>query len=324
MSTPVRGFVATGTSVSRRSVYGLTLASTALLTLTACGSTPTNATNSSATRPSTSLVATAIASPSATPKKAPTHAVKQSRKPSPAKALATATPRPSVAPSPVVVTSHPAAPVSKGPCRPTPAPTTPIYPSTSKQVIVTQRTNGTFGTFNRYQWVASACRWENYGSATGVFGQNGVVPASQRVQGSNATPAGTFPLIQAFGIHNPGTRMPYTTLTTSDWWDERPSSATYNELLTTGPHGCNLNDCEQLIRDTDAYGSQLYDQAVFIGYNLPGPNQKRSGGGSGAGIFLHFAHEYTGGCVAVNDLTELTDTVAWLNPAEHPLIVIRG
>lgn len=265
-----------------------------------------------------------LATPSAKPSVKP--AKKRSARP---KLASVPTQHLAAAPASPPVRVKPAAPVVKkstGPCvsAQPPAPTTGIYPSRSQQVIVMQHQSGTFGTFARYQWVASACAWENYGTATGVFGQNGVVPAAQRVQGSNQTPAGTFPLIQAFGVRNPGTRMPYTTLTSKDWWDERPSSKTYNELLTNGPDGCNLNDCEQLIRDTDAYGSQMYDQAVFVGFNLPGPNQKRSGGGSGAGIFLHFAHEYTGGCVAINDLTELTDTVAWLNPIENPLIVIRA
>ena len=43
------------------------------------------------------------------------------------------------------------------------------------------------------------------------------------------TPAGTFPLGQAFGREpNPGTRMPYFQATDEDWWDEDVDSPTYN------------------------------------------------------------------------------------------------
>lgn len=183
-----------------------------------------------------------------------------------------------------------------------------------------QHTGGTFGTFARYQWNKPSCGWVTLGRATGVFGRNGVVPAAQRVQGSDQTPAGTFPLLSAFGVGNPGTRLPYTRLGTAQWWDERSNSATYNQIIY-GANGCTLDSCEHLIEDTDAYGKQLYDQAVVIGYNIPATH--RSGGGSGAGIFLHYAHSYTGGCVAITDYTELRATVAWLNAAQHPLIVIR-
>ncbi|HWU33338.1 MAG TPA: L,D-transpeptidase family protein [Marmoricola sp.] len=183
-----------------------------------------------------------------------------------------------------------------------------------------QRTGGTKGTFVRYQWNARNCRWVALGQATGIFGQNGVVSASQRVQGSNQTPAGTFRLLSAFGVGNPGTRLPYTKLTQAQWWDERPSSRTYNQMINSS-QGCTTNTCEHLIEETSAYGRQLYNQAVVIGYNTP--VQHRSGGGSGAGIFLHFARSYTGGCVAVNDYQQLTATVAWLDPRQHPLIVIR-
>lgn len=183
-----------------------------------------------------------------------------------------------------------------------------------------QRTSGTYGTFARYEWSQGRCAWQKLGSATGVFGKNGVVPASRRVQGSDQTPAGVFPLLQAFGVGNPGTKLRYTTLGQSQWWDERPASSTYNQMIY-GPHGCTRDSCEHLIEDTNAYGKQLYNQAVVIGYNIP--VTRRSGGGSGAGIFLHYARSYTGGCVAINNYAELRATVAWLDPSQHPLIVIR-
>lgn len=58
---------------------------------------------------------------------------------------------------------------------------------------------------------------------------------------------------------------------------------------------------------------------MVIGYNYDRPVY-----GKGSGIFLHYATSYTGGCVGLTSMTELTRTVQWLDPGKNPLIVIKA
>ena len=124
------------------------------------------------------------------------------------------------------------------------------------------------------------------------------------------TPAGTFPLGQAFGREpNPGTRMPYFQATDEDWWDEDVDSPTYN----THVHAAEIDsdDAENLY---DSGG--IYDYAVLIDHNperIPGRS---------AGIFLHVSDgEPTWGCVAIAR-DQMRSVLEWLDPAAQPEITI--
>lgn len=158
------------------------------------------------------------------------------------------------------------------------------------------------------------------GYTTAVFGINGVVPARHRVENSGQTPSGTFRLLSAFGQGNPGTRMPYTRITTQ-WWDGRHHSRTFNQMIPR-QGGCDDAQCENLANDVPPRG-YVYTQAVLIGYNTTAP-YVWTGGGSGEGIFLHYAHHFTEGCVGLQSLNQLVATVKWLNPKYNPTIVIQG
>ena len=193
------------------------------------------------------------------------------------------------------------------------APGTNVDAAQSQQVVRAQHVSGTTGTWQRFQWDGSG--WIDVaGPATAIFGSGGVVDASVRVQFTNTTPAGTFPLLFAFGRGNPGTAMPYRLVTDCSWWVQDPAAEDYNrwrESCSNPP-----SESEHL---ADYLGS-LYQQAVVVGYNYENPI--RYGNGSGAGIFLHYAPTRTAGCVAVNDVTELVRTVQWLDPTQHPEIVV--
>lgn len=199
------------------------------------------------------------------------------------------------------------------------APGTQVSQYGAQQVIVADRTSGTYGTWARYSW--NGTRWVRVnGSATAVFGRRGVVAATQRRQGTETTPAGTFSLGTAFGAGNPGTRMPYRRVTGCSWWIEDPSQGDYNRWREScAVSGRVARNSEHL---SSYVAAGLYRQAVVVSYNYAHP--RRSGTGTGAGIFLHYARSYTGGCVAVNSMSELTATVRWLDPARHPVIVIKS
>ncbi|ULP39711.1 L,D-transpeptidase family protein [Mycolicibacterium rufum] len=151
-------------------------------------------------------------------------------------------------------------------------------------------------------------RWESViGPVRADVGELGVgEPADDEFR----TPAGTFPLGQAFGREaDPGTRMPYFEATDEDWWDEDVDSPTYN----THVHAAEIDseDAENL------YDSgPIYDYAVLIDHNpqrVPGRS---------AGIFLHVSDgDPTWGCVAI-DRDQMRSVLQWLDPAQDPHITI--
>lgn len=139
----------------------------------------------------------------------------------------------------------------------------------------------------------------------------GAAGIGQASEGSKLTPAGTYPLDQAFGrLANPGTRLPYFSTDWLDWWDENPASATYNLHVrrSTSPGGASEN--------LYAAGT-AYNLAVNIASNptrIPG---------RGSAIFLHVGTgSATAGCVSI-DQSSLRTIMRWLDPAQHPVIDIR-
>lgn len=146
------------------------------------------------------------------------------------------------------------------------------------------------------------------GPVAAYVGAAGIGQASETTQ---HTPAGTYSLTQAFGRQvNPGTRMPYFKTDAMDWWDENPSSPTYNLHVrrASSPGG----NSENLY-----YAGSVYDYAVNIDYNLARVP------GAGSGIFLHVSNgRPTGGCVAV-DRSVMVSLLRWLDPAQHPYILTK-
>ena len=199
------------------------------------------------------------------------------------------------------------------------APGTSVAADVSQQVMLADRTSGTRGTWARYQWRGSAKGWIKVSSSGvgSVFGQGGVVPSGRRRQGTRTTPAGTFGVVSAFGVGNPGTKLSYRTIGPCSWWIEDPSQRDYNRWREDCSH-LSTSDNERLAD----YAGSLYRQAAVLSYNYASPT--RHGAGSGAGIFLHYATRYTGGCVAVNSHSELDATLRWLDPAQNPRIVIKA
>ncbi|WP_054246710.1 L,D-transpeptidase family protein [Rhodococcus opacus] len=164
--------------------------------------------------------------------------------------------------------------------------------------------------------IAELTAWERTADGTWqVFA--GPVPADVGAEGigaanefSTRTPAGVFPLSQAFGRQPaPETAMPYFQSDRRDWWDSNPLSPTYNTHVRqdASPGGNSEN--------LSAAGP-LYDYAVAIGYNaarVPG---------LGSAMFLHVTDgTTTEGCVAI-DRDTLTSLLGRLDPAKNPVIEI--
>lgn len=112
-------------------------------------------------------------------------------------------------------------------------------------------------------------------------------------EGDGTTPLGTFrfgPVV--YGLRpNPGVRVRYHRLVCGDWWDEDPSSPTYDEFRHVAcgrapPFG---GGSEALWRATVAY--RVFAVVEYNAARVPG---------RGSGIFLHVDTGHaTNGCVSL-------------------------
>jgi L,D-peptidoglycan transpeptidase YkuD (ErfK/YbiS/YcfS/YnhG family) len=116
-------------------------------------------------------------------------------------------------------------------------------------------------------------------------------------EGSGRTPAGVWPLGQAFGVgtRNPGTAFRWFTVDSPDaWGSDVRSPGTYNRHVRCRPGACPFREshAEWLIRYPRAYR-----YAMFISYNAP-PHVVV---GAGSAFFLHVGTGGpTAGCVSVS------------------------
>jgi L,D-peptidoglycan transpeptidase YkuD (ErfK/YbiS/YcfS/YnhG family) len=162
-------------------------------------------------------------------------------------------------------------------------------------------------------------RRESGGQWTSVLGpvtvRVGTAGVGATQEGTSRTPRGTFDLPSAFGRQpNPGTRMLYRQVGTSDWWVSDPHSPSYNTYRHCAPGTCDFNESagENLGR-----AGPSYDYAVVIGYNTTPVRP-----GAGSAFFVHVdAGVPSQGCVEVPRTAEVA-LLRWLDPAQHPRITI--
>lgn len=179
---------------------------------------------------------------------------------------------------------------------------------TDQQIVVTSpEASSPTGTLTAFERDEDG-NWKPVIGATAAdFGELGIGEPQDNVY---RTPAGTFPLDQAFGREdNPGTKMPYMKVDRQDWWDSDMSSATYNTHVrqpeSPGPGSENLYDM-----------GPVYDYAVNVAHNpqrIPG---------RASAIFLHVANGApTMGCIAI-PRAQMIEVLRWLDPAKNPKITI--
>ena len=208
------------------------------------------------------------------------------------------------------------------PVKQSPAPGTTVYPSRSTQVMVADRSSGYHGTYTRYQWTGTA--WSRVGTSGAQFGINGLKPAFQRVEGDHTSPIGTFDIVYTFGQGNPGTAMSYRTITSCSWWIEKPGESDYNRWRESCSVSGSVAEWSEHLQSYVTNSIGQYRQAAVIGFNYTNP--RSSGPGSGSGIFLHYepSDRATWGCIGLNSYTELVNTLRWMTPGGHPVIVIKS
>ena len=183
-------------------------------------------------------------------------------------------------------------------------------PSGCRQLITVNTTSSsaTVGQLSAWERHDDGGWWPVLGPITCHVGSLGIGAASE---GSSRTPAGTFALNVAFGRQpNPGTAMSYFQTDSLDWWDENPTSPTYNEHVrrSTSPGGAS----EHLY-----YITPQYEYAVNINSN---PSRTPY---AGSAIFLHVTDGGpTAGCVSIAE-SDLVGILRWLRPDHHPYASMR-
>jgi L,D-peptidoglycan transpeptidase YkuD (ErfK/YbiS/YcfS/YnhG family) len=171
----------------------------------------------------------------------------------------------------------------------------------------------TTATFTAWQFVG-ACWEPQFGPWTANVGTTGV--SDHKQEGDGSTPTGSFTIGPTiYGVlANPGVSYVYHQLVCGDWWDEDPSSPTYNTFQhvpcgTNPPFG---GDSEALWTAVPAY-----DYFAVIDYN-----DSPVVAGAGSAIFLHVdTGAPTAGCVSLPE-SDLISVLAWLSPQGDPMIVI--
>ncbi|MBB2940712.1 L,D-peptidoglycan transpeptidase YkuD (ErfK/YbiS/YcfS/YnhG family) [Actinoplanes lutulentus] len=205
----------------------------------------------------------------------------------------------------------------------------------AKQLIVVTGNGGwksTKATVRAYQR-GSDGKWRQvFGAMTARIGYGGWVWASNRVQDTGTTPAGTFTITQAFGVRaDPGTRLPYRKVDKNDYWvGDARDAKTYNlfQPSASAKRTWRKSQAERLA----AYPTQ-YAYAAVINFNKPGGRHwdakrkqyvasKPANTKRGSAIFLHASGKgATAGCVSVSR-ANMVRLLKWLNPAKHPRIVM--
>jgi L,D-peptidoglycan transpeptidase YkuD (ErfK/YbiS/YcfS/YnhG family) len=160
-------------------------------------------------------------------------------------------------------------------------------------------------------------RWVRHGSA--ILAHVGVQGlTTSPTESRSATPIGSFTLTAAFGYYaDPGTRLPYLKTTPADWWVSQ-SGPLYN---THQRCSSSCNFVQGWPNEHLYYEIPAYDYAVVIDYNTANAGKVTQGAGSA--FFLHVTDgsATTAGCVAIPQ-DSLVSLMQWLNPADHPRILI--
>jgi L,D-peptidoglycan transpeptidase YkuD (ErfK/YbiS/YcfS/YnhG family) len=165
-------------------------------------------------------------------------------------------------------------------------------------------------------WTRRGRCWRVVGGPwTARVGRNGL--SAHHREGDGTTPTGVYAFDDTvYGTNaNPGVRYRFHRIVCGDWWDEDPSSATYNTFqhVRCGVRPSFRAESEGLWKVTTAYR-----YLIPIRYNadpvVPG---------RGSAIFLHVQHSNpTNGCVSLPQ-AQLVQTLRWLRPAADPRIAIR-
>jgi L,D-peptidoglycan transpeptidase YkuD (ErfK/YbiS/YcfS/YnhG family) len=186
---------------------------------------------------------------------------------------------------------------------------------TARQLITVEAESyeATHATLRTWQLVGDC--WVAAGGSYAVrVGSNGL--SASRREGDGTTPVGSFRIAPTMygNAPDPGVRFRYHRLVCGDWWDEDPSSPTYNSFrhVQCGTRPRFYSGSEGMWQQPRAY-----PHLAVVEYNM-----RPVVPGKGSGIFLHAqTGRATNGCISL-DREALVRVLRWLRPAAAPRIVI--
>lgn len=150
-------------------------------------------------------------------------------------------------------------------------------------------------------------RWIRKLSVSGYIGKNGF--ARNKVEGDGKSPVGKYSLGTSFGQKdNPGTKLPFKSITNDDVWVDDPNSKLYNTWQSKSKTSSQWKSAENM-------NHELYTYGFVINYNTNPivPNK-------GSAIFLHVGNSYTVGCTATSEANVIS-MMKWLDPKKNPVII---
>jgi L,D-peptidoglycan transpeptidase YkuD (ErfK/YbiS/YcfS/YnhG family) len=180
------------------------------------------------------------------------------------------------------------------------------------QAVTAGTTHATLHTWRRHRgcWRPVA---GPYGARVGYNGLSG-----NRREGDGTTPTGTFRIGPTmYGTApDPGVRFRYRRVVCGDWWDEDPSSPTYNTFQHVR---CGQRPPFR-VKSKGMWQQPLaYPYLAVVEFNM-----RPVVPGRGSGIFLHAqTGGPTQGCISLRR-PDLVHVLRWLRPGNAPRIAIRA
>lgn len=128
------------------------------------------------------------------------------------------------------------------------------------------------------------------------------------------SPTGSFTVTEAFGLGNPGTKLPYRTLNPRSRWGGNPWTPTYNKYHESNSWvGWDENMWYFATR-----AQHDYRQGAVINYNRPNIVQN-----AGFAIFLHENKVPTAGCISVDDWA-MVDFLRKATPGDRIIMGVQS
>ncbi|STY29267.1 Uncharacterized protein conserved in bacteria [Legionella wadsworthii] len=181
-------------------------------------------------------------------------------------------------------------------------------PDSATQLIIVKLVKG----FNAE---LTACKkqgqsWKKvWNSFPSVVGESGIAPVGEKKEGDMRTPAGLYPLGDAFGTKPLALKMDFKYITPEDKYIDDIAHSEYNTWVKGKTSAKNY---ESMFID-------VYKMGIIVNYNM---NPVIPGAGSA--IFIHLWRSYhtgTYGCIALKE-AHLAKLLHWLDKQQNPHILI--
>lgn len=148
--------------------------------------------------------------------------------------------------------------------------------------------------------------WVQVLSTKGHIGKYGFTTNMR--EGEAKSPIGKYTIGTAFGQKgNPGTKLPFRSITSDDVWVDDPKSPLYNTWQSRKKTKNRWKSAENMKIKAYTYG-------FVINYNTKRTPYK------GSAIFFHIGNSYTLGCTATSE-ANVKSILKWLDPAKNPVII---